>query len=134
MLKNKLAGFVAKRALIYCIILSIIDIIWFKERWFMLGGLLVGGALSVGKFGSYSWVFGKILAPGTTAGGKAAAGTSISVFFLNQLILLPLLYLAYILNQWVFIGFVAGILLVPLVIMINCITEAIGITKNSFKI
>jgi fatty-acid desaturase len=64
---------------------------------------------------------------------KLAPGSSVVLFAISQLILLPLLFIAYFINQWVFAGFVTGILLVPLVIMINSITEAFGITKNHFE-
>lgn len=131
MLKNKMTCFMAKRVLLCFGILSIIDIIWFENRWFILAGLSAGGILSIVKFGSYVWIFGRILSP--SAAGRINAGGSIAVFAMNQLILLPLLYLAYVLNHWFFAGVVAGILLVPLVIMINCITEATGITKNNFE-
>ena len=126
-----MACFIAKRVLLCFGILSITDIIWFESRWYILVGLFSGGILSVAKFGSYTWAFERILSPNTA--GRINAGGSITVFALNQLVLLPLLYLAYVLNHWLFAGFVAGILLVPLVIMINCITEATGITKNNFE-
>lgn len=134
MLRNKMACFIAKRVLIWCSILSIIDIIWLKNRWYILVGLLIGGIISIVKFGSYIWVFKRVFAPGIARnGGKAGASGSIVAFALNQIILFPLLYLAYILNHWFFAGVVSGILLVPFVIMINCITEVCGITKNNFE-
>ena len=56
MLKNKLAIFIAKRVLIYYIILSIIDVLLLKDKWHILAGLSAGGVLSVLKFGSYAAV------------------------------------------------------------------------------
>lgn len=125
-------------------LLTIIDIVFVKEKWLVLTGLYVGTILSMAKFGSYAWVFGKIIGVGTNAsdeGGsesrlperRQSPGSSIIVFTLNQLILLPLLFLAYYLSTRLFVGFVAGILTVPFVILVNSITEALGITKNHFE-
>lgn len=134
LLREKMAGFVIKRVLICWVLLSIIDIIWFEKRWHILVGLTIGGVLSVAKYNSYKWVFKKVLSPGFASfNEKASTGGSIMVFALNQIILLPLLFGAYYISQWIFAGVVAGILLVPLVIMINCVTEAFGITKNNFE-
>jgi hypothetical protein len=136
LLKNKMACFAAKRVLLCCVILSIISIVCFESKWHIVGGLLTGGLLSIIKFASYIWIFKRILSPGiavTGGRGRASASGGVLVFALNQIILLPLLYLSYILSRWFFAGIVAGILLVPFVIMINSITEALGITKNNFE-
>ncbi len=134
MLKTKLERFIAKRVLICVILLTIIDLVLLEHKWFVLIGLIPGAIFSLAKFGSYAWVFGKILGVSSKAGlDKLAPGSSIAVFMLNQFILLPLLFIAYFLHQWIFIGFIAGILLVPFVVMINCMTEGIGITKNHFE-
>ena len=134
MFKSKIEQFVAKKAVICLVLLSIIDMIVMDYRWLVLGGLVLGAILSVAKFGSYAWVFDRICSMDQSGfSKKQAPGSSITVFMLNQLILLPLLFLAYFLNRWIFAGFVAGILIVPFVIMINSITEVLGITKNHFE-
>ena len=134
MFKSKIEQFVAKKAVICLILLSIIDIIAINYRWLVLVGLFSGTILSVAKFGSYAWVFGRICSTDQgDSSRKQASGSSITVYMLNQLILLPLLFLTYFLNRWIFTGFVAGILIVPFVIMINSITEVLGITKNHFE-
>ena len=134
MFKSKIEQFVAKKAVICLILMSIIDIITVDYRWLVLVGLFLGTILSVAKFGSYAWVFERICSTDQSGSSKRqSSGSSITVFMLNQLILLPLLFLAYFLNQWIFAGFVAGILIVPFVIMINNITEVLGITKNHFE-
>lgn len=134
MLKNKLAKFVAKRVLICCIILSIIVVVVFEKRWYLLVGLLFGSLVSLAKLGSYAWVFGRIISAnaGVTL-KKTGASKSILVFAINQILLLPILYIAYKFSIWSFAGFITGILLVPFVIMINSVTEAIGVTKNNFE-
>lgn len=134
MLKSKIEQFVAKKAVICLILLSIIDIIVIKNRWLVLTGLVVGTILSIVKFSGYAGVFRQICQTGRNTPPKSRTPIgSILVFILNQIILLPLLFLAYYLNQWLFAGFVAGILTVPFVLMVNSITEILGITKNHFE-
>jgi len=134
LLKSKLERFLAKKAVICLMLMSIIDIIAVKNRWLVLIGLVVGAILSVAKFGSYAWAFRRIIGIDQGDSSKRVGpGSSITVYVLNQLILLPLLFLIYLLNHWIFAGFVAGILIVPFVIMINSITEVLGITKNNFE-
>lgn len=139
MLKNKLANFVAKRVLICSVILSIIILVWLGQKWFALAGLLLGSALSIIKFGSYTWLFERILSAAannsiaTGSKRKSSARLSMLGFLANQIIVFPVLFAAYFLNQWFFAGITAGVLLVPFVIIVNCITEALKITSNNFE-
>jgi hypothetical protein len=134
LLKTKLEKFIAKRSLIFFIILAILDIVLFKNRWYVLVGLVVGGVFSISKFGSYTLVFSRIIASESrNSQHNHPVRKSLIVFFINQLVLLPLLYFALKFNQWFFIGVVAGILLVPLVLFINSITETLKITHNNFE-
>lgn len=134
MLKTKLEKFVAKRVLIYFMILAILDIVLMENKWYVLLGLFLGGMFSVLKFSSYSFVFSSMIASEIKGSGKSSpVRKSFIIFFINQLVLLPILYLALKYNQWFFIGVVAGILLVPLVILINCVTEPLKLTHNNFE-
>ena len=36
-------------------------------------------------------------------------------------------------NKWSFLGVVAGILIIPLIILINSLTEALGLSHNNFQ-
>jgi hypothetical protein len=132
LLKNRMAVFIAKRVLICYILLSIIDMIWIEQRWNVLIGLFLGGIFSTVKFGSYTWIINRITSINTPQ-TKNPAKSSMLFFLVNQLVLLPVLLVAYFINFWFFTGIVAGILLVPFVIMINCVTEASGITHNNFE-
>lgn len=134
MFKNKLFVFVLKRVLICFIVLSIIVMISIKQRWFAFAGIFSGGILSILRFGSSTAVFTRITAavPGS-APVRHGAGVSVLVYVINQVILLPLIFVAYKLGQWFFSGFVAGILLVPFVVMLNSVTEILAITHNEFK-
>lgn len=134
LLKNKLVKFVVKRVLIFFIGLSIFALVCYEERWYALSGLLAGSIYSVLRLGSYAWVFGRLLFLDSGAVHKTGyASGNLTLFIFNQIALLPLLYLALKLNGTFFTGAVAGILLVPAVLFVNSITEALGITHNNFE-
>jgi hypothetical protein len=132
LLKSKMAIFIEKRVLICFILVSIIDIVWIQQRWSVLIGLFSGGIISTMRFGSNTWIINRIVSVNTPQ-SKNPARSSMLFFLVNQIILLPVLFTAYFINLWFFTGIVAGILLVPFVIMINCVTEASGITHNNFE-
>lgn len=132
--KSKLEKFILKRALIVFIILTIIDIVFINGKWFAFCGLLIGGLLSILKFSSYAWVFAKIITPEPeNTQKKYSAGNAVIVFILNQVLLLPLMLVTLKINLMLFAGFVAGILLVHLILLMNCITEGLRITHNHFE-
>jgi hypothetical protein len=132
--KSKIELFIAKRALIFFIVLAISDIIFIAKRWLVLEGLALGGIFSILKFGSYVLVLTKTISPVSGIGQqKHGVRNSVLIFIVNQIILLPLLFISLKINQWFFAGIVAGILLVPLVLFINCITEPLKITHNNFE-
>lgn len=134
MLKTKLEKFVAKRSLIFFIILAILDIVFISNKWYVLVGLILGGVFSNLKFSSYALVFSRILTPKSgNSQPNNFVGSSLILFILNQLVLIPILFIALKLNESFFAGIVAGILLVPFVIFINCITEPLKITHNNFE-
>lgn len=130
MFRSKLEKFIVKRAAIFLILLSAADLAFLGEnRWLTLAGLLAGTSLSIARLIVNEWLFKEVF---KLSGGKAAAG-SILVFTAVQLVLLPVLLLLYFLSAWILYGFVAGILAVPVIVMVNSITEAFGITKNNFE-
>ena len=134
MFKTKLEKFIAKRSLLFFVILAILDIVLFKNRWYCLVGLFLGGIFSVSKFRSYSMVFTRIIGSASiNVKNSHAVRNSLIVFFINQIILLPILFISLKFNSWFFMGIVAGILLVPLVLMINTITEPLRLTHNNYE-
>lgn len=134
MFKTKLEKFVAKRSLIFFLILAILDIVLMKNRWYVLVGMMLGGIFSNLKFSSYAFVFSRIVA---SASGNSQHSNpirnSLIIFIINQVVILPLLYIALKFNPWFFIGIVSGMLFVPILIFINCITEPLKITHNNFE-
>lgn len=134
MLKSKLERFVAKRVLIVFILMAILDIVLMNQKWHVLVGMLLGGIFSLFKFSSYAFVFSKVIASAANNDRRnPAVKRSMLIFIINQLVLLPILYVSYKFNEWFFMGIVAGILLVPLVLIINSITEPLKITHNNFE-
>lgn len=112
------------------ILLTAAELLFCKSnRWFILGGLLAGALISIGRLCGNEWILKRIF---KLNGGKAAA-VGIVAFTLNQFVLLPVIVLTYFINTWALYGLIAGILVVPVIIMINSITEAFGVTKNSFE-
>lgn len=134
MLKSKLERFLAKRVLFIFLILSINCVVFINQRWFALAGLAIGGAFSILKLGSYVWIFSKIISPDTgNEPLKHGVSKSVINFVINQIIAIVVLFVSLKINQWFFIGTVAGILLIPFVILINSFTEALRITHNNFE-
>ena len=134
MFKSELEKFVATKAIALLMLFSILDIILLNSRWFVLIGITIGTVLSVFKFISYAWILRKTLCDSLPCAKNRTVAKCIFVFTVNQLILLPFLFWAYFLNHWLFTGLIAGALSVPFVLMVNIITEALGITKNRFYI
>lgn len=127
---SKLDKFIAKRAAVLLIVLTAAGVLFFRgSRWLTLAGLFTGAFLSIGRFISKEWIFRKIL----KLNEKKAAAYSAAIIAISQLVLFPIIVLTYFINIWFFYGLIAGILVIPLVIMLNSITEAFGITKNNFE-
>ena len=128
--RSKLVKFMVKRAAVLFFVLSTADLAFLgQDRWPVFAGLVAGTLLSIAKLVGNEWLFQKIF---TLSGEKAMAG-SILVFTGLQLVLLPIILILYYLSLWALYGFVAGILAVPLIVMINSVTETFGITKNNFE-
>ena len=111
-----------------------LDIVFMSRKWYILGGLLLGGAWGIFKFGSYAFIFRKLFTSKSGNGQEKHAGiNSVAIFVINQLLLLPLLFISLKFDLWFFYGVAAGILLVPFVILFNIITETLKITHNNFE-
>jgi hypothetical protein len=129
--KSELEKFVARRIALFFLIGAVISVIFFADRWLIILGLLVGGGLSTGRFASYAWSFRK-----NTSGQEMNIGKAVMrgllTFVGNQLILIPLLFVAYRFHQSFFVSMIVGVLMAPIVLMVNSFTEAMGVTRNCF--
>lgn len=132
--KSELEKFVAKRASALLILLSVINIVLFDSRWFILTGLVIGAAFSVINFACYAWFFRKITDINQFERNLRTRSfiLGITVIVFIKLVLLAVLVWAFSLDYWFFGGTVAGVLLAPLALIINAFTEALGITENHF--
>lgn len=130
---SRIERFIYKRLLICFLLLSIIDMAFIEDRWLVLAGLTAGTVVGAVKFGgnarALAGIFGLAV---RESRGRTGRRCGTVIFLLNQIILLPFLFLAYYLGQGIFWGFFTGIMTIPLLIMLNSITEAIGITRNHF--
>jgi hypothetical protein len=134
LLKSKLEKFLAKRVLFIFVVLTIYIMVCIRQKWFAFAGLAIGASLSILKLSSYVYIFSKIISPeNANESFKHGASKSVINFVLNQIIVLIVLFVSLKFNQWFFIGIVAGILLIPLAIVINSFTEALRITHNNFE-
>lgn len=130
-LKSKLVVFILKRVLILCLILAVLDLIFLKEKWFVLAGLAIGASLGIFKFGCLASLLLKITTDKT---GKLF---SLKIGIITYIALLATAATSMVLSakhsKWLFGGICTGISLIPLIIIINGITEALGITDNGFE-
>lgn len=131
MFENKLMPFVIKQIAVYLFMLSIV-ILFFNNRWALYLGLFAGSALSIIRLLSNAWIIQKAVKAVKNHCWQIIA--TAALFIVNQLLLLAVLYVFYKLNLWFFISLIAGVLLAPFTIIVNSITEALGITKNRFYI
>ncbi len=131
---RKLVVFIAKRVLICYIPMSIIDIALVKQRWIVLLGMLIGVFVSLIRFNSYGLVFERMFLANLEATRKGfSIIISLTIFIMNQLVLFFLLFIAYKVNPYLFAGIFTGVMLLPFMLFVNCLTEATGVTHNNFE-
>jgi len=130
LLKGKLEIFVVKRSSVLYVFLILLDIIFVRQKWMAIAGLSLGGIFSVIRFDSTVYTSRNLLSQNNLA---LTARLSVLKYILTQIATILLLVTSLLLDMWFFFGVTAGILAIPLVIMINGVTEALGITHNDFE-
>jgi len=129
-LKGKiLQGFLKIRLIIVYMILIIISIILFNNRWDIVIGLTCGTLVSVMKYIEISRFISKIL----KRERKRLYSKVFAKIMSLQIITALLMAVAIKFDLQFFWGFVSGVLLIPVIITINGITEALGISHNNFQ-
>lgn len=129
MAKNALIKFLIKRVIIFFAALQIINLIFLEHKLFVAIGLICGTIFGILKFIYTSKFISKLI-------GVEESFTSIRVlikFVLAQMTTIVLIAIAIKFNMWFFAGTLTGILLIPAVIMVNSITEALQISHNEFQ-
>lgn len=129
-LKSGLSGFITKRAAVFVLILSAADLAFGGSgKWMMLLGLMAGAAVGILRFYGNGWILKLILRQESR---QNPVGSAV-LFTAGQLAVFVFAFLAYCVGIRTLYGFVAGVLVIPLAVMMNSVTEAFGITKNNFE-
>lgn len=128
---SKLERFIAKRALIICVVVSALNFIFFRSKVLLLAGIPTGLIFSLLRLNTYITAFSRLFSRERDA--SAASRSIIIRFIVNSILTIIVLVASLNYSQSFFAGVVEGILLIPLVITINGITEATGITHNNFE-
>ncbi len=127
-MKGKVEYFLYKRILVCYVLLSITDILFMKNRWLIFAGLSIGGAAAAFRLNYTASMLRDLMGSGNTADKPTCALKHV----ISLLSLAVLLAATVVYDPWLFAGTAAGILITPLVIMINGLTEGLGITHNGF--
>lgn len=104
----------------------VVMLIWNLGRLYSTAGLLIGFALSTGNFLSTSFLYGSL--------GKKSVGPASMLLILSFAATLLVLFFAYRFSHLFFWCAVAGVLLVPLAVMIFIVAEAAGIIHTDYYV
>lgn len=133
MLQNNLVKFIIKRAIIFYLLISAAILIINNNKWLVIIGLAIGTAISVSKFVICSVAFERT----NDLNGNLRRRSVIMSNFLFvtlELLLFPVLLVAYSYNISLFWGIFAGLIMVAFILVLNVLTETLRITKNNFFI
>lgn len=129
MINGQLERFITKRMLILFSILTILDSALLDNKLLFFVGLVLGSLLSLLRF----FIMGNALTGLLTLKSESNNKKVIIKYIVSQLVALIFFVLAIIVNKWVLLGMMTGILIVPSVVLINSITEGLGLTHNNFE-
>ncbi|WP_010246356.1 hypothetical protein [Acetivibrio cellulolyticus] len=130
MADNALQKFLIKRVLIFFIVLLIINLIFLDQRWLIAIGLICGTIFGILKFLYTSNFITSLI---SIDNKSFVAARTLVKFMLAQMATLVLIAVSIKFNMWFFAGVLTGVLLIPAVIMVNSITEALHISHNKFQ-
>lgn len=130
MLMSKLEKFVAKRVVIFLVVLSLMNLVFMRHKLVISAGLIAGSAVGMLRFSSLAGMLSKLLERDRSANKlKLSVFSCANGYFLT----IALLIISGKLNKCFFLGVVASILIIPAIIMINGFTENFGLTNNHFE-
>lgn len=122
--------FIKTRIIIVYIVLIMISLVLFDNRWNIVIGLTCGSVFGILKYIGASRFISNILLQRE----ENVSLARIFVKFLSlQAVTVLLMTVSLSISLWSFLGVVAGILLIPLIILINSLTEALGLSHNNFQ-
>lgn len=122
--------FIKTRIIIVYIVLLIISLILFDNRWNIVIGLTCGVVFGILKYIGASRFISNILVQREE---KLFLARILVKFLSLQVVNVLFMAVSISINLWVFLGVVAGILLIPLIILVNSLTEVLGISHNNFQ-
>lgn len=118
-------SFLVKRLLIFASCYIVICAVFFHKTPHVVLGAVTGVLFGTARFVLSTRYYGNMLAPG----GKKRGG---AVFGIAQVLTAVLLVSAAAWRIDFFLAAGLGLLMIPFVIFVNGITEALGLTKNKF--
>lgn len=127
---GKIELFMLKRVLILLLILTAVNVIFFKEKRIIFIGLVIGALCGLLRFSFMAKTYNQILGIGNSS---RATIVSLTLFITSLLGTVAILVTSIITNLWLFGGVTTGILFVPFILTINSLTEGLGITHNNFE-
>ncbi len=121
--------FFLKRACVFYTVALIICLAIGDQRLKMSVALTLGVLLSLLRLAIFDAILGVLIGQ---ASKKQAVIISLVIYLLNLVIIGITIVFALQFGIQVFIAALAGILTIMIIVMINAITEAFGITKNHY--
>lgn len=128
-MKQNLDMFIIKKVLILFVLFSIIDLLFICQRFIVLIGMFAGVIVGITRFLFMGAFLSSLLIE-----KKASVKASIIKFLVIYGIAAVFFIASAMYNTLFFIGATIGILLVSLAVIINSVTEALGITHNKFSL
>ena len=124
-------NFIAKKALIFSPLLTIVSLVWLDKWYVYLAGLIIGILASLFKIYFMGDVYTRLLISSNEQ--RPSVRFSTLKLIAMQLFSFFVLVVSSIMGFQGLIGAFLGILIVPGVIFVNSITEYIGLSKNKFR-
>lgn len=127
--KGSLEKFIVTRSLVVMLAFSIVAVIFFSGRWAFLAGLALG----------YGTVILKLYAMGRMLDGLLVRRQSpaflggLVQYLLRFGLLFLIMVVSAVIDTWMLFGSLAGAIALPIVVMVNGMTEAMGLTHNNFE-
>jgi hypothetical protein len=126
---NSLEKFIAKRVLIIFGVLVILNLIFVSQRMYVMLGLIIGSIFGFMRFSSLGATISRLVLHDKS---NTVKETFIR-YMVNHVAMIVLCAVSIRYSLWMFIGVIAGVLIIPVIIMINGITEGLGVTHNRFE-
>lgn len=123
-------SFIKTRIIIVYVVLIVTTLILFDKRWNIVIGVSCGTIFGILKYIGTSRFLSNLLLQGEQI---PCLGKTLVKFLSLQIVTVFFMVVSICIDLWSFFGVVAGILLVPVIILVNSITEALGISHNNFQ-